>query len=144
MNTAKIILVDDDAHILECVAEFLSADGFTVYPFSNGYEAFDKFLEESVDVVLLDIQMPKITGIELLQKIRAVDRETPVILATGFADLDVAVDAIHKGAFEFIIKPYNFPSLIHTVRKGVQYKRLRQNEIDYKSELEKKVRERTQ
>jgi putative two-component system response regulator len=144
MNPGNIILVDDDAALLASISELLTECGFTVYPFSNGFDAFDKFLEEPVDVVLTDIKMPKISGIDLLAKIRAVDPETPVILATGFADLDTSIDAIHKGAFEFIIKPYNISYLVHALKKGVQYKRMRQNEKDYKIELEKKVRERTQ
>lgn len=97
MKPAKIIYVDDDIDLLESVTELLTEDGFTVYPFTNGYDALDKLLEEPVDVVLTDIKMPKITGIELLEKIRVIDTETPVILTTGYADLNMAIDAIKKG-----------------------------------------------
>lgn len=144
MIPAKIIFVDDDIALLDSVSELLTDDGFTVYSFNNGYDAFRKFLEEPVDVVLTDVRMPVLTGIELLEKIHAVDPETPVILATGYADLDVAVNAINKGAFEFIIKPYNFSYLAHALVKGIDYKRMRQNEREYKTELENKVRQRTQ
>jgi putative two-component system response regulator len=143
MSQGKIIYVDDDIDLLESVSELLSEEGFTVYPFSNGYDALGKFLEEQVDVVLTDIKMPKITGIELLEKIRAIDKEIPVILTTGYADLNMAVDAVNKGAFEFIIKPFNLNYLLHAIAKGVQYKRVRQLEKDYKAELEKMVEQRT-
>ena len=143
MSQGKIIYVDDDIDLLESVSELLSEEGFTVYPFSNGYDALGKFLEEQVDVVLTDIKMPKITGIELLEKIRAIDKEIPVILTTGYADLNMAVDAVNKGAFEFIIKPFNLNYLLHAIGKGVQYKRVRQLEKDYKAELEKMVEQRT-
>jgi putative two-component system response regulator len=144
MKPAKIIYVDDDIALLESVCELLTDDGFIVYQFSNGYDAFDKLLEEPVDVVLSDIKMPKITGIELLEKIRAVDMETPVILTTGFADLNMAIDAVKKGAFEFIIKPFDIPYLIHAINKAVQHKQAQQLEKDYKAELENMVVQRTQ
>jgi len=144
MNPVKIIYVDDDIDLLESVSELLSEDGFIVYPFTNGYDALDKLLREPVDVVLTDIKMPKITGIELLDRIRAIDTETPVILTTGYADLNVAIDAIKKGAFEFILKPFDFSYLIHAINKGVQHKQALQFEKNYKAELEKMVVQRTQ
>jgi putative two-component system response regulator len=143
MTQSKIIYVDDDIDLLESVSELLGEEGFTVYPFSNGYDALGKFLEETVDVVLTDIKMPKITGIELLEKIRAIDKEIPVILTTGYADLNMAVEAVNKGAFEFIIKPFNLNYLVHAISKGVQYKQARQLEKDYKADLEKMVEQRT-
>ena len=143
MKPAKIIYVDDDIDLLESVSELLTEDGFTVYSFTNGYDALDKLLEEPVDVVLTDIKMPKITGIELLEKIRAIDTETPVILTTGYADLNMAIDAIKKGAFEFIIKPFDLTYLFHAINKGVQHKQALKFEKDYKAELENMVEQRT-
>src|ERR1039457_567133 len=143
-QSAKIIFVDDDIYLLESVTELLLQDGFTVYSFSNGLDAFEKFLKEPVDVILTDIKMPVITGIELLDKIHAIDQETPVILTTGYAELDVAVEAIKKGAFDFIIKPYKFPYLFHSLEKAVQYKRMKRLEKNYRDELERTVEQRTQ
>lgn len=87
--------------------------------------------------------MPIMTGIELLEKIRYLDRETPVILMTAYADLDTAVQAIQKGAFDFIIKPYRPPYLLHAVEKGINFKRLTNIEKNYKRELEHTVDIRT-
>lgn len=143
MNPVKIIYVDDDVNLLESVSELLTEDGFTVFSYTNGFEALDKLNQEAVDVVLTDIKMPKITGIELLEKIRSIDTETPVILTTGYADLNLAIDAIKKGAFEFIIKPFDFTYLVHAINKGVQHKQALQLEKDYKAELEKMVVQRT-
>src|SRR6266508_2405283 len=144
MNKAKIIFVDDDASLLNSISEFLTYDGYTVYPFDNGKDALRKFMEEPVDLVLTDIEMPMFTGIQLLEMIQAVDQETPVILATGYAELNVAVNAINKGAYDFIVKPYAMNYLSHSIRKAIQYKRMRQTEKYYKIELEKEVRQRTQ
>ncbi len=143
MTPATIVYVDDDIDLLESVSEFLSDEGFTVYPFSDGYDALDKFLGSEVDVVLTDIKMPRMNGIELLEKIRAIDKEIPVILTTGYAELNMAVDAVNKGAFEFIIKPFNLNYLINAITKGVQHKRARLLENEYKAELERMVEQRT-
>ena len=139
----KIFVVDDDRFVLESVTTLLTEFGFSVRAFSNGQEAVRQFVMEPVDLVLTDINMPIMDGLELLEKIRFLDRETPVVLMTAYADLDVAVKAIQKGAFDFIIKPYRPPALVHAVEKGVNFKRLTQIEKNYKAELERTVELRT-
>jgi putative two-component system response regulator len=139
----KIFVVDDDRFVLESVTTLLTEFGFSVRAFSNGKEAVSQFVMEPVDLVLTDINMPIMDGLELLEKIRFLDKETPVVLMTAYADLDVAVKAIQKGAFDFIIKPYRPPALVHTVEKGINFKRLTQIEKNYKEELERTVEIRT-
>lgn len=139
----KIFVVDDDRFVLESVTTLLTEFGFSVRSFSSGQEAVRQFVAEPVDLVLTDINMPVMDGLELLEKIRFLDRETPVVLMTAYADLDVAVKAIQKGAFDFIIKPYRPPALVHAVEKGVNFKRLTQIEKNYKTELERTVELRT-
>jgi putative two-component system response regulator len=139
----KIFVVDDDRFVLESVTTLLTEFGFSVRAFSNGQEAVRHFVMEPVDLVLTDINMPIMDGLELLEKIRFLDKETPVVLMTAYADLDVAVKAIQKGAFDFIIKPYRPQALVHTVEKGVNFKRLTQIEKNYKAELERTVEIRT-
>ncbi|HLO26567.1 MAG TPA: response regulator [Geobacteraceae bacterium] len=138
-----VMVVDDDPYVLESLTTLLAELGFAVHGFNSGYEALAWFHAGPVDVVLTDINMIGVTGIELLEKIRAVDRETPVILMTAYAELDMAVLAIKKGAFDFIIKPYDPHYLIHALEKGVNYKRLVQIEKNYKAELESTVEQRT-
>jgi len=139
----NIFVVDDDCYVLESISILLRESGFKVTSFSSGHEAIRHFVTEPVDLVLTDINMPGMSGIELLEKVRYLDRETPVLLMTAYADLDTAVRAIQKGAFDFIIKPYRPPYLIHAVEKGLNYKRLTNIEKNYKRELEKTVEMRT-
>jgi putative two-component system response regulator len=139
----NIFVVDDDRYVLESVSMLLRDAGFAVTAFSNGQDAIRKFVSEPVDLVLTDINMPGMTGIELLEKIRYLDSETPVLLMTAYADLDTAVKAIQKGAFDFIIKPYRPPYLVHAIEKGLNFKRLTSIEKNYKKELEKTVELRT-
>lgn len=142
-SQGNIFVVDDDRYVLESVTTLLREFGFTVISFDNGQEAIKRFASEPVDLVLTDINMPGMTGIELLEKIRYLDRETPVLLMTAYADLDTAVKAIQKGAFDFIIKPYRPPYLLHAVEKGINFKRLTNIEKNYKRELEHTVERRT-
>lgn len=142
-SAGNIFIVDDDRYVLESVSMLLRDSGFAVTAFSNGQDAIRKFVSEPVDLVLTDINMPGMTGIELLEKIRYLDGETPVLLMTAYADLDTAVKAIQKGAFDFIIKPYRPPYLVHAIEKGLNFKRLTSIEKNYKKELEKTVELRT-
>jgi putative two-component system response regulator len=142
-SPGSIFIVDDDCYVLESVSILLRESGFNVTSFNSGHDAIRHFVTEPVDLVLTDINMPGMTGIDLLEKIRCLDRETPVLLMTAYADLDTAVRAIQKGAFDFIIKPYRPPYLIHAVEKGLNYKRLTNIEKNYKRELEKTVEIRT-
>lgn len=142
-SSGNVFVVDDDQYVLESVTTLLREFGFTVTSFDNAREAIRRFAAEPVDLVLTDINMPIMTGIELLEKIRYLDRETPVLLMTAYADLDTAVQAIQKGAFDFIIKPYRPPYLLHAVEKGINFKRLTNIEKNYKRELERTVDQRT-
>jgi len=139
----RIMVVDDDPYVLESISAQLDAFGYTVSAFANGNQAFAEFIEKPADVVLTDINMPVITGMELLEKIRTVDQETPLILMTAYADLDLAVSAIKIGAFDFILKPYKPLQLAHTVEKAFNYSRLRLIERNYRTELESTVALRT-
>ncbi|PKN12641.1 MAG: two-component system response regulator [Deltaproteobacteria bacterium HGW-Deltaproteobacteria-4] len=144
ISRSKILFVDDDSYLLDSISELLECNGYDVISCRNGRDAFEQFLSAPVDVVLTDINMPIMTGIELLEKIQAVDQETPVLLTTGFAELNMAVDAIKMGAFDFILKPYQLPYLLHSLEKGISSKRMKQVEKDYRIELETTVRQRTQ
>jgi putative two-component system response regulator len=141
--SGRVILVDDDPYVLESVALLLSVSGFEVHPCSNGNDALLLLRQSPPDVVLTDVNMPQMSGIELLEKIHDFDRDIPVILMTAYAELEMAVSAIKKGAFDFIIKPFKTPYLIYAVEKGINYQRLLLVEKNYKAELERQVLDRT-
>ncbi len=141
---STILVVDDDPYVLESISTLLRAFGFTVKTCDNANSAVQEIQRMAIDVVLTDIKMPGLTGVELLGMIHKFDSQIPVILMTAYAELDVAVDAIKKGAFDFITKPYNADYLLHTIEKAVKYSDLIQMERDYKKTLEDTVRKRTQ
>ena len=140
---STLLVVDDDPYILESITTLLTAYGHTVYACKNASEAMNVVEEMDLDLVLTDIKMPQVTGIDLLQKIHSYNQQLPVILMTGFADVDIAVDAVKKGAFDFITKPYNPDYLLHSLEKAAKYTRFMQMEKNYKDMLEDTVRIRT-
>ena len=101
----SILLVDDDPFVLKYISLFLTEKGYVVHAFERTLDAIDMLHKDKIDVVLTDIKMPEISGIELLEKIRSLEPEMPVILMTAYADLEMAVAAIKKGAYDFIMKP---------------------------------------
>ena len=134
-----VLFVDDDFWVLDSVSELLRSEGYTVHPFSSGLDAFNWFLGNEVHLVLTDIKMPELNGIDLLKKIRSVDQDIPIILGTGYADLDMALEAIKLGAFDFLTKPYDICRLVELVQKGVQHRQQKQKEKSYRQELETTV-----
>jgi putative two-component system response regulator len=146
MNETKattVLVVDDDMYVLESVVALLSQFGYSVLPCHNGEEALQKIQSNEFDAILTDIKMPIMSGIELLEIIHNLNPDIPVILMTAYAELDIAVEAIKKGAFDFIIKPYKPTYLLHSIEKGVKYNRLIQMEKNYKFMLKDMVEKKT-
>jgi len=140
---SAILLVDDDPAVLESTSRLLSAFGYLVFPFENAVDAVMKLKENNVRVVLTDIMMPEVTGLQFLEIIRSFNSEIPVIMMTAHAEMNMTIDAIRKGAFDFLLKPFKPEYLAHTVRKAVDHYRLRQIEKDYTNTLEMSVANRT-
>jgi putative two-component system response regulator len=143
IKNSKILVVDDDPFVLESVSKILSDHRYSVVSCSHAREAMDLVRENSIDVVLTDVKMPDITGLELLDNIHKFYPQLPVILMTAYADLDVAVDAVKKGAFDFIIKPYHPDYLIHSIKKSLQFRQYLKLKENYKEYLENMVQKRT-
>jgi len=145
LNSKKtnVLIVDDEPLVLNSLSGLMMELGYSVISCRNGHEAIDKFIENKIDVVLTDIKMPEISGIELLEKIHDINKEIPVILMTAYTQMDMAVAGIRHGAFDFIIKPYNPEYLVYSIEKAVKYNNLLQMDKDYKHLLETTVEERT-
>jgi putative two-component system response regulator len=143
-SKSTILVVDDEPFMRDSVSTFLQEYGYHVITSPDAMDAIRKLNENDIDIVLTDIKMPEITGIELLEKIHAMNPEKPVILMTAYAELDTAVNAVRKGAFDFLIKPYSPEYLLHTVEKAENHNKLLHIEKDYKNMLEDTVKKRTQ
>jgi two-component system nitrogen regulation response regulator NtrX len=114
-----ILIIDDEKAIRNVLKEILSNEGFTVDEATDGEEGLKKFTSGSYDVVLCDIKMPKVDGIEFLQKVIDSQSEVPVIMISGHGNIETAVDAVKKGAFDYISKPPDLNRLLITIRNAL-------------------------
>jgi two-component system NtrC family sensor kinase len=130
------LIVDDEPMVLDSLGLLLKRFGFHVIPCASGVQAIDEFARQTVDVVLSDIRMSGMSGLELLDKLKEMNPEVPVILITAYAELDVAIESVKKGAFDFIVKPYRPEQISHSVEKAIRFYRLLQVEKDYRDRLE--------
>jgi two-component system nitrogen regulation response regulator NtrX len=115
----NILIIDDEKAIRNVLRDILSNEGFTVEEATDGEEGLKKFTAGSYDVVLCDIKMPKVDGLEFLQKVIDSQSEVPVIMISGHGNIETAVDAVKKGAFDYISKPPDLNRLLITIRNAL-------------------------
>lgn len=116
---AKILVVDDETPIRRTLRDILEFEGYDVEEASDGLECVAKVQKEKFDVVITDIKMPKMDGIEALERLQILSPETPVIMVSGHGTIDTAVEAVKKGAFDFISKPPDLNRMLITVRNAL-------------------------
>ncbi len=120
--SSKTILIADDDENLRRVLEFqLQEAGYKVLSANDGSEALDVFTTNEVDSVITDLRMPKLSGLELLEKIKALDGEMPVIVVTAFGEVETAVAAVKAGAFDYITKPFNRDEILLTLERALTF-----------------------
>ena len=117
---AKILIVDDETPIRRTLRDILEFEGYDVDEAADGLECVSKVQREKFDVVIMDIKMPKMDGIEALERLQILSPETPVIMVSGHGTIDTAVEAVKKGAFDFISKPPDLNRMLITVRNAIE------------------------
>lgn len=139
----RILIVDDEEVICTVLAKRLGKEGYSCTTANNGNEALSHFYTGSFSLIISDIKMPEMNGIELLQRVKAVDPKIKVIMVTAYPEIDMAVNAMRLGAYDFIIKPADLDLIVISVKKALESKRL-EEEIDaYHNRMEELVEERT-
>lgn len=114
-----ILIIDDEKAIRTTLSEILSYEGYKIDDAADGEEGFRKFKEKNYDVVLCDIKMPKLDGLEFLEKARAVNPDVPIIMISGHGTIETAVEAVKKGAFDYVAKPPDLNRLLITIRNAM-------------------------
>ena len=123
-----ILIVDDEKNYPRILSAVLEEEGFETFCANSGYEALEILKNIDVDLVLTDMKMPKMDGIELLEKIKEKDKNIPVIMMTAHGTVDKAVEAMQKGAYSYILKPFDNNRLIIYVNKAIgMYRMVKEN-----------------
>lgn len=124
-----ILIVDDETTIIDSLKGILSDDGFEVIHAYNGYEALKKIELESPDIVLLDIWMPGMDGIETLKEIKKIAPNLPVVMITGHGTIESAVDATKSGAYDFLEKPLSIDKVMVTINNALNFRKLEEENL---------------
>ena len=132
---ADILIIDDEKAIRKTLSEILSFEGYRIEEASDGEEGLKKFKDKSYDVVLCDIKMPKIDGIEFLQKAGEANPDIPIIMISGHGNIETAVEAVKTGAYDYISKPPDLNRLLITIRNAMD----RSNLVSEAKVLKKRV-----
>src|SRR6478735_227740 len=116
---SNILIIDDEKAIRKTLGEILSYEGYKIEEAMDGEEGLKKFREKNYDVVLCDIKMPKTDGMEFLEKARESNPDIPIIMISGHGTIETAVEAVKKGAFDYISKPPDLNRLLITIRNAM-------------------------
>ncbi|MEW6542376.1 MAG: HD domain-containing phosphohydrolase [Nitrospirota bacterium] len=142
-DEAVILIVDDHPHVTRLVQEILAGTGAVTLAAPDAGEAFRQLRSRMVDIVIADINLPGINGLEMLKEIRAADPTVTVIMITGSRDLELAVHAIRSGADDYLVKPFTPEDLRDSVALGLMKRQLILGGKAYQSILERQVEDRT-
>src|SRR6201981_1917549 len=139
----NILVVDDEEAIREVVSTMLESKGYRCTAVQNGRVAQDQVKRVTPDLVLSDMIMPEMDGIKLLDWLRQYDPEVPVIMVTAIHDISTALEAIRRGAYDYILKPFEKDQLFLGVGRALQHRRLVLENKSYQLNLQQQVDERT-
>ncbi len=140
----QILIVDDEKITCNVIAQRLNREGYSCVTAHNGKEAFEFFCKKSFSLVISDIRMPEKDGLELLRLVKAVRPNMKFIIMTAYAEIGVAVEAIHLGANDLLIKPFELELVVFSVKKALEQKKMEEELESYHKNLKKLVAERTE
>ncbi len=115
----SILIIDDEKSIRKTLTEILTYEGYKIDEASDGEEGLKKFKEKNFDLVLCDIKMPKLDGIEFLERAKEINDEVPIIIISGHGNIETAVEAVKKGAYDYISKPPDLNRMLITLRNAM-------------------------
>jgi len=139
MNTPRTIhVIDDEPIILEVLDQLLTSEGYEVESSSSGEEALQKYETRTFDLVLLDLMMPGMSGLDVLRALQRIHPEALVIIITAYASVESAIEAMKIGAFDYVQKPFKHEELLLTIARALEHKSLRDENMRLRSELDRK------
>jgi DNA-binding NtrC family response regulator len=135
-RTGKILIVDDEPVVRDSLGKWMKEEGFTVQTVASAHEALHSFQPQTWDVALLDIKMPGIDGIELQKRLQEADPDLIVIVMTGYASVETAVQALKQGAYDYICKPFEPDELVHTIDNALEHRRTKKEVVQLREHLQ--------
>jgi len=143
-RAARILVVDDEAHVRSMMGSTLERHGYDVQLASSGHEALEILEQNAFDLVLTDILMQDVNGIAVLDHLHAQQPQLPVVMVSAVHDIGVAIDAMRRGAYDYLLKPFAPEHLVNMVQRALDYRRALQDTHNYQQNLEHVVSARTE
>jgi response regulator RpfG family c-di-GMP phosphodiesterase len=134
-DAPRILVVDDEKVIREILSEFLTLEGYRVRAVEDGEKALTELRMRPYDLVISDLKMPRVSGLQLLEKITEENINVLTVIMTGFGTVESAIDAMKKGAYDYILKPFKVEEVIHVVQRGLYRQRLKAENIRLREAL---------
>ena len=134
----KILIIDDEKSILDLLNVVFKKEGYQVETFFSASKALEYIDREDFDIVLSDIKLPQISGMEILMHVREKRPDVPVVMITAFGTIKQAVEALKEGAADYVVKPFDIEELKIIIAQGLEKKRLRQENILLKEQLKER------
>jgi len=141
---ARVLIVDDEMHVRLMMGSTLERQGYDVQLAANGREALEALGLNNFDLVLTDIVMQDVNGIALLESVHAQNPNLPVVMVTAIHDISVAIDAMRRGAYDYVLKPFEREHLVSTVLRALEHRQVLEKSHNYQQSLEQMVRARTE
>ena len=143
-RTARILVVDDEAHVRSMMGSTLERQGYDVQLAASGNEALEMLEQNAFDLVLADIVMQDGNGIALLDRMHGQQPQLPVVMVSAVHDIGVAIDSMRRGAYDYLLKPFEREHLVNTVQRALDHRQVLQDNHNYQQNLEQVVRARTE
>lgn len=134
-EAARILVVDDERVIREILAEFLTLEGYQVAAVEDGQKALEELRLRPYDLVISDLKMPRVSGLQLLEKLAAENINVLTVIMTGFGTVETAIEAMKRGAYDYILKPFKVEEVIHVVQRGLYRQQLQAENIRLREAL---------
>ncbi|MDX9822662.1 MAG: response regulator, partial [Syntrophales bacterium] len=138
MKNSKILIAEDNDLSRENLIELLREEGYSVTAVQDGRQAMDTFIADRFDLVVTDLRMPHMDGLELLKFIRGMNQDTVVIIVTGYGTINTAVEAMKLGAFDYVTKPIKDDLVKLTIARALSYARLKEENVLLRDRLKDK------
>ena len=121
MKNIRILILDDEAEIRQELKEFLVSQGFSIFEAANPSEAFRILKEQPIDISILDIRLPEMSGLQVLREVKKMHPTMEVIMISGHGDMDSVIEALRSGAEDFLKKPFQLREVLHSIEKTSKF-----------------------
>ncbi|MBC8017810.1 MAG: sigma-54-dependent Fis family transcriptional regulator, partial [Verrucomicrobia bacterium] len=132
----RILLIDNEAGLCRMMEQILLDNGYLAMAYTSPQKAVEEFRPGAWDLVITDIKMPGMSGLEVLQKVKELSKDIPVIMITAYATVDMSIQALRKGAYDMLTKPFEPDELIYRVKNALQQSELLEENRELRRELE--------